>query len=95
MGGELNESHIPPHAHNFFLSMWTNLGVFGFLAMVILVVGILWRSKLDPLNPAVFALIAIMAHGLIDSYYWKQEIAYTVWLVVVFAYLYKMKIKPE
>lgn len=91
LGHQYKESMIPPHAHNFFLSFYTNLGLFGFLAMLILVIGIFWRYKLDPHNPLLFVLVAIMIHGLIDSYYWKQEIAYLFWMVVLLAYLYREK----
>lgn len=95
LGEALNESHIPPHAHNFFLSMWTNLGLFGFLGMLILVFGIFWCTKFDPLHPAVFAIVAIMVHGLIDSWYWKQEIVYVFWLMVVFAHVYHLKVRRK
>lgn len=88
LGHKLNESHVPPHAHNFFMSFWTNLGLFGVLAMVILVCGIFWRFTFSAESPAVFVLLAIMIHGLIDSYYWQQEIAYTFWIVVGLCYLY-------
>lgn len=87
LGHKLNESHVPPHAHNFFMSFWTNLGIFGVLAMIILVFGIFWRFKFYAESPAVFVLLAIMIHGLIDSYYWQQEIAYTFWIVVALSYL--------
>jgi|GEM_PF-3310440 len=82
LGHNFNEVLIPPHAHNFFISFWTSLGILGVLAMLILIIGIFWRVKFNPMSPAVFALAAIMIHGLIDSYYWKPEIAYTFWLVI-------------
>lgn len=91
LGHEYGEVHIPPHAHNFFVSFWTSLGIFGFLAMVILLIDVLWRNKLKTTHPAVFVFIAIMIHGLIDSYYWKQEIAYIFWFVVLFSYLYEVQ----
>lgn len=90
LGSELNESHIPPHAHNFFMSFWTSLGLFGFAAMLTLIVGIFWRAKFDPNNPAVFVLVAIMLHGLIESWYWKQEMAYFFWIMVMLSYLYRL-----
>ncbi len=82
------ESQIPPHAHNFFAGMWVNLGIFGFLGMLVLIAGIFWRMEFTPDNPAVFVLLAIMIHGLIDSWYWRQEIAYAFWIVVALCYLY-------
>ncbi|HLG25601.1 MAG TPA: O-antigen ligase family protein [Candidatus Gracilibacteria bacterium] len=90
LGHDLNESHTPPHAHNFFTSFWTSLGFFGFLAVVILMIGIFWHTKFSPGYPAAFVFLAIMIHGLIDAYYWKQEIAYTFWIVVGLCYLYRL-----
>lgn len=89
LGGELNESHTPPHPHNFLMGFWANLGILGLMAIFVLMVGIFWRVGLSVKNPAIFALIAMMVHGLIDSYYWKQETAYIFWLVVVFTYLFE------
>ena len=93
LGHELNESHIPPHAHNFFMSFWSNLGVLGFASMLILVLGIFLRTRLNSFYPFVFVLIAIMAHGVIDSWYWKQETAYIFWLVVTLSYIFRIKPK--
>lgn len=86
---EFNEAQYPPHAHNFFLSFWTTMGILGFLGMLTLIIGIFWRQKLDPLMPGQFIVAAIMTHGLIDSFYWKREIAYTFWIIILFVYLYK------
>jgi O-antigen ligase len=91
LGHKYMESQIPPHAHNFFVGMWISLGVLGFLGMLILVFGIFWRCKFKPDNPAAFVLLAIMIHGLVDSYYWRQEIAYTFWLIVALCYLYRVR----
>jgi O-antigen ligase len=93
LGHKYGESQIPPHAHNFFLSMWTSLGFLGFLGMLVLAVGLLWRSGFKPDHPAVFVFVAIMVHGLIDSYYWHQETAYIFWMVVAFSYLYNLSSK--
>lgn len=86
---DYNESHFPPHAHNFFLSFWTNTGLLGFAGMLILIIGMLWRRALHPSFPGQFVIVGIMTHGLIDSFYWRQEIAYTVWIIITFVYLYK------
>jgi len=90
LGYQYGELQPPPHAHNFFLSMWTSLGFFGFLGMLILAAGLLWRSGFKPDQPAVFIFIAIMIHGLIDSYYWRQETAYIFWMVVALSYIYSI-----
>lgn len=95
LGRKINESQIPPHAHNFFTGFFTNLGMAGLLAMVILAISVFWVNRLRPEHPGVFVFLAIMVHGIIDSYYWKQEIAYTFWLVVLFAYLYRISSSKE
>jgi O-antigen ligase len=87
LGKEFNESHYPPHAHNFFLSFWTNMGILGFLGILMLIVGLFWRQKLNPTMPAQFIVAAIMTHGLIDSFYWNREIAYTFWIIILFVFL--------
>ena len=94
LGHKYGESLIPPHAHNFFMSFWTNLGIFGFLGILVLIAGIFSKFKLKPEYPAQFVMLAIMIHGLIDSYYWRQEIAYTFWIVAAMCYLYRTG-KPE
>ena len=86
LGHKYNESLIPPHAHNFFLSMWLSLGFPGLAGILFLVIGAFYRSKFKPENIAVFVLAAIMVHGLIDSYYWKQEITYIFWLIMILSY---------
>jgi hypothetical protein len=86
LGHKYNESQIPPHAHNFFLSMWLSLGFPGLAGILLLVIGALYRSKFRPENIAVFVLAAMMVHGLIDSYYWKQEIAYLFWMILFLTY---------
>jgi O-antigen ligase len=89
LGREFNESHYPPHAHNFFLSFWTTMGIFGLLGILTLIVGLFWRQKLSSNMPAQFIVAGIMTHGLLDSFYWSREIAYTFWIIILFVYLYK------
>lgn len=91
LGHPYGEVEFPPHAHNFLVSIWTSLGALGLIAMALLIVDMLWKHKLKPEYPAVFAFLAIMTHGLIDSYYWRQEIAYIFWMTAIFTYLYEMK----
>ncbi len=92
LGHKLNESHIPPHAHNFFMSFWTNLGIFGFLGILLLIIGVFRDTKFSVGNPFAFVVLAIMIHGLIDSYYWSQETAYFFWMMVVLAHAFRSKI---
>ncbi|MBA4336560.1 hypothetical protein C0416_02175 [bacterium] len=89
LGHKYGEENYPPHAHNFFLSFWTTMGVFGFLGILTLIIGLFVRYRLNPSLPAQFVIAAVMTHGLIDSFYWTREIAYTFWIIILFVYLYK------
>ncbi len=91
LGHEYGEVDLPPHAHNFLVSIWTSLGALGLLAMIFLIADLFWTHRLKPEYPGVFAFTAIMTHGLIDSYYWQQETAYIFWMIVLFTYLFETK----
>lgn len=91
LGKQINEGHIPPHPHNFFIGFYANLGLLGFVAILTLILIIFVQGRFNPKNPAIFVLVAMMVHGLIDSYYWKQEIAYNFWLIILMYYLFAEK----
>jgi len=82
------------HSHNLFLMFWLNLGVIGFLAFLgILIYVICCFVKLAK-NKRVFQkirleyfiflgiLVTILVHGLLDTPYWKNDLAILFWLVV-------------
>jgi O-antigen ligase len=87
LGKTFLEQHIPPHPHNFFLGFWLNLGIFGLVGILVILGGMFYRFALEKQNLAMFVMIGILLHGMVDIYYWKQEIVYVFWLVILFAYL--------
>lgn len=81
------------HPHNLALAFWLNTGLLGLAAMVWLVAGCFWRGwrgfKKNPAAAhrillAFSLLVVILVHGLFDTPFFKNDLAYLWWLVVVF-----------
>lgn len=79
------------HPHNLALAFWLNTGVLGLIAMVWLVAGCFWRGwrrlQKDPAAAhrillALSLLLVILVHGLFDTPFFKNDLAYLWWWVV-------------
>lgn len=77
--------------HNFLLTVWTNLGLLGIIAIIWLVIRFsldLYRTPKSPLRFGLFlAMLALLIHGLVDSVYWKNDLAALFWTLLAFGYL--------
>ena len=85
-----------PHPHNTALTFWLSsgiLGITGFLALSIWACGALWRAVRRQKNSTAIALLAILVysllHGLVDTLFWKNDLAFLFWLVIGGAALLK------
>ncbi len=84
-----------PHAHNLFLQIAVDLGIFGLLAFLamILVTGLLVgkgiaaarrtgdNSSAWILRGASAGLVAALAHGMVDAVTWNIRPAFLVWAI--------------
>ena len=74
--------------HNLYLAFWLNLGILGLIAFIWLLV-IFFKSgfiiaKAYPLSLAIMAsMVAILAHGLVDTPYWKNDLSIFFWILLV------------
>jgi O-antigen ligase len=71
--------------HNIILNFWVDTGLLGVISFLGLLVYGIWRglqkrNKTYILGLALF-LIALTAHGLIDTPYLKNDLALTFWLI--------------
>jgi O-antigen ligase len=84
----LISTEIHPYPHNLFLALWTELGIFGlFIFLVILFYffkTLLKRKKIEDLV-VVAAMIEILVHGLVDTPYFKNDLAILFWIVFSFS----------
>lgn len=83
--GEAPFEWVMLHPHNVFLSMWLNLGLLGLVAFVWLCVKALaWLFEADKKGRrvAAFMLVSILIHGLFDTPYFKNDLAFEFWLLM-------------
>lgn len=78
------------HPHNIFLAMWLNLGIFGFLLFLALL--LLFKLQILKSRGAVsYALLAAMAailiHGLFDTTYFKNDLSAIFWLIMALSFI--------
>ena len=94
---------IAPRAltpHNLFLTIWLNLGLLGLMAFIwLLTLFFLFaiRSIRYSRGSGVMlaaAMITIIAHGLIDTPYWKNDLAMMFWIFLALVYI-SVKIRKE
>lgn len=72
--------------HNIFLNFWVELGVIGLISLIgltglIIYKGMVHRTDAFKLGVALF-LITLVAQGLIDNPYFKNDLALIFWVVL-------------
>ncbi len=82
------------HSHNLYLMFWLNLGIIGFLTFLAILVWFFTALIKLARNRKVFAkikleyfilfamMVTILVHGLLDTPYWKNDLAMLFWIVV-------------
>ncbi|MFH1461170.1 MAG: O-antigen ligase family protein, partial [Patescibacteria group bacterium] len=72
-----------PHPHNLFLAFWLQTGLLGLIGFIWLL--FLFFKKTDPKgflgSVLMAAMIYLLAHGLIDTTYWKNDLSIIFWLI--------------
>ncbi|HET9223127.1 MAG TPA: O-antigen ligase family protein, partial [Roseiflexaceae bacterium] len=78
--------------HNVVFELWLNLGPLGVLAFAWLLARGLWRARAHTgvseqalAHGAFAALVAGLAHGTVDAFYFWPDLAITFWLLLVLA----------
>ena len=74
------------HPHNLFLTFWLYTGVIGLFGLVWLLIeayGRLGRKKNKEIVLICLTILtAILVHGLFDTPFWKNDLAYLWWMVI-------------
>ena len=76
-----------PQPHNIFLAFWLQTGLLGLIGFVWLLIhffGSVTPKKLSLILMA--AMIYILIHGLVDTTYWKNDLAIIFWLLTALNY---------
>lgn len=70
--------------HNWLLAWWINTGLLGLLAFITLTsAAVIYASKQSVTTQSlVLALSIMLVHGLVDTIYWKNDLAALYWVLV-------------
>jgi len=73
--------------HNFILSFWLNTGLLGVLSFVGVHGWLFWKTRSSlatsyQLRAAAVALSALLLFGLVDTIYWKNDLAALQWVLI-------------
>ncbi|MEI7890518.1 MAG: O-antigen ligase family protein [bacterium] len=79
-----------PQPHNIFLAFWLQASLFGIIGFLIVLCVVfsecllLFKNKKNTALAATFLafFIYILIHGLIDTPYWKNDLAFVFWIFV-------------
>lgn len=76
-----------PQPHNIFLAFWLQTGLVGFIGFLWLIF-IFFKNVWNNKNDNVFFLAGILMiytlmHGLIDTTYWKNDLAIMFWAIIL------------
>lgn len=71
-------------AHNLYLHLWLTTGILGLIAFVWLVIRTLkpFSNFHSSIFPLLAAFLAILIYGLIDTPYFKNDLAIMFWLMI-------------
>jgi len=76
---------IHPYPHNIFLAFWTNLGLLGLFSFL-WILYLFFRNGFREINKrkifVMAAMISIIGHGLVDTPYFKNDLAILFWLII-------------
>jgi len=79
-----------PQPHNLLMAFWLQTGLLGLIGFIWLIIVFFLNLKKIRDNFLTSALAATMAyfllHGLIDTPYWKNDLAIIFWLIIALSY---------
>ncbi len=72
--------------HNVFLTIWMNLGLLGLVVFVYLIIISITKLIKNPdniyRNLLLATLIVFIIQGMVDSLYWKNDLAIIFWIII-------------
>jgi len=83
-----------PQPHNIFLAFWLQTGIIGFTGFILILIRFfraglkaihkISKNKKEALTALILMAIMIytLIHGLVDTLYWKNDLAVTFWVVI-------------
>lgn len=85
---KIPEVEIPPHPHNLAVFFWSELGMPGLIAIIIIYISVIFRLFRRPhKHPATFVFAYFLGHGIADNAYGLSEIALLFWIMLALVFL--------
>lgn len=83
--------------HNLFLTIWVNLGLLGLVSFIWILILSFRQTKLNNLYSIILTsvMITIVTQGLVDSPYWKNDLAVIFWIIIALAVTYTERINEK
>jgi len=77
-----------PQPHNLFLAFWLQTGLIGLIGFIWLLIYFFRKIESKQVFNSILigAMICILIHGLIDTTYWKNDLAVVFWLIIALSY---------
>lgn len=75
------------YPHNIFLTMWSELGLLGLIAFMWILI-VYFKQQFNNLtiyHTTIAAMSALLAHGLVDVPYFKNDLAMLFWILLALA----------
>lgn len=76
-----------PTPHNLYIALWIDTGLLGLVSFLGLCFYAIWQGIRHRQNLLRFglalAMVAILAHGLVDTPYFKNDLAMLFWLLLI------------
>lgn len=83
ISGKFKEPYLEwavPQPHNVFLAFYIQTGLVGFVGFLFLLCWIFRKDNKNDISKLI--IIYILLHGLIDTTYWKNDLAIMFWLAL-------------
>ncbi len=87
-GGQTFFAPIQPYPHNLFLAVWLELGLAGMIIFIWILIKFFRRGFKNVKNNAIISstamgmMVCVLVHGLVDTPYFKNDLAIVFWLIV-------------
>lgn len=77
-----------PQPHNLFLAFWLQTGLIGLIGFIWLLKDFFKKIRFKQVFSSILigVMIYILIHGLIDTPYWKNDLAVLFWLIIALSY---------
>jgi len=85
------EEEIPPHPHNLIVNFWSDLGIFGLMAIfamyIMVIFNILKEFNSPDKNLYLLVFFYFLGHGLLDLPYGLEENSILFWIILSFIFI--------